>query len=240
MSAERRARILQHLYPNGETHFDASLLGRVCARVTGTKGAGVMLMSGDLPGGSLGATDEVSALIEDLQFTLGEGPCIDAHRQRRSILEPDLARPAVMRWPVFTPPAVGAGVRAVFGFPLQVGTARLGALNLYNDRAGPLSEDQHADALVMAEVAATAVLLEQAKAPPGVLTAELERGSDLQHVVHQATGMVSAQLGVSVTQALIRLRAYAFRHDRLLGEVAQDVVARRLRFVGDGDAIGNP
>ena len=240
MSDERRHRILRHLYPNGQTDFDAGRLGQVCASVTRTTGAGVMLMSGDLPSASLGATDEVSALIEDLQFALGEGPCVDAYRLGRSVLEPDLAGPAVVRWLAFTPPAVEAGARAVFGFPLGVGAARLGALNLYNDHAGSLSEDQHADALVMAEVAATAVLLEQAKAPPGVLAAELERGSDLQHVVHQASGMVAVQLGVSLAQALIRLRAHAFGHDRPLGEVAQEVVARRLRFVDDGDAVSEP
>ena len=131
---------------------------------------------------------------------------------------------------VLARPAVEAGVRAVFGFPLQVGAVRLGALNLYRDRLGPLSDDQHADALVMASIAAQAVLMLQANAPPGSLAAELEAGADLHLSVHQAAGMVAAQLDVSVGQALIHLRAYAFGNDRPLSEVAEDVVARRLRF----------
>jgi hypothetical protein len=113
---------------------------------------------------------------------------------------------------------------------LQVGAVRLGALNLYRDRPGPLSDEQHADALVMADVAAEALLVLQAGAPPGKLAAELEAGADFHYVVHQASGMVSAQLEVSVGQALIRLRAHAFGNDRPLTEVARDVVARKLRF----------
>jgi hypothetical protein len=148
------------------------------------------------------------------------------------VLEPDLERPRQVRWPAFTGPAIDAGVRAVFGFPLRVGAVRLGALNLYCDRPGALTDDQHADTLVMADVAAHAVLVLQADAQPGRLAAELEAGADFQYVVHQASGMVAAQLEISVALALIQLRAYAFGNDRQLAEVAEDVVARRLRFDG--------
>ena len=198
-------------------------------------GAGVMLMSGDVPRGSLCTTNKVSALIEQLQYDLGEGPCVDAHNQDRPVLEPDLAHPATPRWMAFSGPAVEAGVRAVFGFPLQVGAVRLGALNLYSDRPGALSDDQHADALVMADVAAQAVLVLQADAPPGKLAAELEAGADFHYVVHQASGQVAAQLDISVGQALIRLRGHAFGNNRPLREVAEDVVAGRLRFDARSD-----
>jgi hypothetical protein len=143
---------------------------RLCAvfpQIAGVTGAGVMLMSGDVPRGSLCTTDDVSQVIEDLQYTLGEGPCLDAYQQNRVVAEPDLADPVTRRWFAFTPPALNAGVRAVFGFPLRVGTVRLGALNLYQEWAGPLSDDQNADALVMADVAARWVLEAQAGASPG-------------------------------------------------------------------------
>jgi GAF domain-containing protein len=146
------------------------------------------------------------------------------------VLEPDLVTPATPRWVAFSPAAVGAGVRAVFGFPIRVGAVRLGALNLYRDRPGPLSGEQHADALVMADVAARAVLALQAKAPEGTLAAELEAGANFQFVVHQASGMIAAQLDISVGDALVRLRAHAFTTDRPLGDVAGDVIARRMRF----------
>jgi GAF domain-containing protein len=193
-------------------------------------GAGIMLMTDDVPRGAVCTSNHVSDLIEQLQFQLGEGPCVDACRQDRPILEPDLATPLVPRWLAFREPAVKAGVRAIFGFPLEVGAVRLGALNLYCDRPGPLSDEQHADALVMASIVAQALLAIQANAPAGQLAAELEVGADFNYGVHQASGMVAAQLDVDVGQALIRLRAYAFGHDRQLAEVAKDIVARRLRF----------
>jgi GAF domain/ANTAR domain len=230
VAGERRLRILSRLAGETAPGQETRRLCEVCAEVTGMSGAGIMLMSGDVPRGSVCTTNEVSDVIEQLQYGLGEGPCVDAYHQDRPVLEPDLADPATLRWLAFAGPAVEAGVRAIFGFPLHVGAVRLGALKLYRDRPGPLTDEQHADALVMADVAAQALLVLQANAPPGKLAAELEAGADFQYVVHQASGMVAAQLEVSVGQALIRLRAYAFGNDRPLTEVAQDVVARKLRF----------
>ena len=241
MAGERRLRIFGLLVAAGAPQLETIRLCDVCAEVVGMSGAGIMLMSGDVPQGSVGTTNLVSALIEELQYSLGEGPCIDAHNQDRPVLEPDLAHPATTRWPAFAAPAVEAGVRAVFGFPLQIGAARLGALNLYCDRPGQLTDDQHVDALVMADIAAQAVLVMQANAPPGKLAAELEAGADFRYVVHQASGMVAAQLNVSVGQALIRLRAYAFGNDRPLSQVAEDVVSRKLRFdARNGDEDPGP
>jgi hypothetical protein len=227
---ERRLRILARLARSSAPGLETERLCEVCAEVTGMSGAGIMLMSGDVPRGSVCTTNKVSALIEDLQYTLGEGPCVDAYQQDQPVLEPDLAYSGTSRWLAFTGPVLDVGVRAVFGFPLRVGAVRLGALNLYSDCMGPLDDDQHADALVMADVAAHAVLALQANAPPGQLAAELETGADFHYVVHQASGMVAAQLDVSVGQALIRLKAHAFGNDRPLAEVAADVVARKLRF----------
>ncbi len=205
-------------------------LCKVAAEIVGVTGAGVMLMSGDLPQGSLCTTDHVSDLIEELQYTLGEGPCVDAYHGDGVVLEPDLVNPMTRRWPAFTPRASQAGVRALFAFPLRDGAARLGALNLYQDRPGPLSDDEHADALVMAEVIAHWVLDAQAAVPDGTVAKDLEAGADFHFVVHNAAGMISVQLGVSVTEALIRLRAYAFSQDLLVRDVAEDVVSRKLRL----------
>jgi hypothetical protein len=230
VAGERRIRILGMLAAGTTPGLETRRLCQVCAEVTGVSGAGIMLMAGDLPRGSVCTTDEVSALVEHLQFELGEGPCVDACQQDRPVLEPDLAEPATPRWLAFAGPSLDAGVRAIFGFPMRVGAVRLGALNLYCDRPGPLSDDQYADALAVADIAAEAVVAMQANAEPGRLAHELEAGGDFQYVVHQASGMVAAQLDISVGQALIRLRAYAFGNDRSLTEVAEDVVGRRLRF----------
>jgi|HubBroStandDraft_1064217.scaffolds.fasta_scaffold179785_1 hypothetical protein len=229
----RRERILGLLVGRGQRAFGTKRLCEVCVEATSMSGAGIMLMSVDTPQGSLCTTNDVSDLIEQLQYSLGEGPCVDAYHQDQPVSEPDLVGTSTPRWLAFSPPAVEAGVRAVFGFPLQVGAVRLGALNLYRDRPGPLSDDQHADALVMAGIAAQAILVLQANAPPEMLAAELGEGADFHYVVHQASGMVAVQLGVSVRDALVRLRAYAFGNGRPLTEVAKDVVAGELRFDAD-------
>jgi len=105
---------------------------------------------------------------------------------------------------------------------------------LYRDRTGPLTDDQYADALVLAGVAARSVLALQAQAAPGTLSTELEAGANFRFVVHQASGMVAVQLRVGVGEALARLRAYAFGNDLLLIDVAEAVVARRLRLEPEG------
>ena len=229
MTGDRLGRILAALSAEGDAWSSARLCA-TCTGIVGANGAGVMLMSGDIPRGSLCTTNAVSHLIEELQYSLGEGPCVDAYQQDKVVAEPDLADPQIPRWLAFTPPALEAGVRAVFGFPLRAGTARLGALNLYCDSPGSLTGDQHADALVMADVAARWVLEVQAGAAPDAVAEELQAGADFHYIVHNAAGMVSVQEGISVTDAVIRLRAFAFGSDRPLTDVAGDVVARRLRL----------
>jgi GAF domain-containing protein len=239
---ERRQAILGRLLDHTDA-FTTARLCQVCRDVTGVTGAGIMLITGDVAHGSACTTDTVSALVEQLQYDLGEGPCLDAYHQDHPVLEPDLADPDTPRWMAFTVTAVDAGARAVFGFPLRIGAVRLGALNLYNDRPGNLTDDQYMDALVMSDLAAHALLLLQAHAPPDTMAAELEASANLQSVVHQATGMVAVQLDVPVSQALIRLRAHAFGNDRPLTDVARDIVARRLRFdveSGENDHTPRP
>jgi hypothetical protein len=228
VTADRLLRILSAL-TDGQEPWSSVRLCAAFPAIVGVDGAGVMLMSGDIRRGSLCSTDEVSHLIEDLQYTLGEGPCVDAYQQDIVVIESDLADPASSRWPFFTPSALQAGVRAVFGFPMRVGAARLGALNLYRRARGPLTGEQHADAMVVADVTARWVLEVQAGAPHGAVAAELEANADFHFAVHNAAGIVSVQEGISVTDALIRLQAHAFSSDRLLADVARDVIAHRLR-----------
>ena len=233
MPEQRRLRILSLLFNEG-ANFQTAQLCKVCAEVTSMSGAGIMLMFENAPQGTVCTTNEVSSQLEQLQYALGEGPCVDAYREDRPVMEPELANPETKRWLAFTEAAVKIGAEAVFGFPLQVGAVRLGALNLYRDMPGALDDEQYANALAAAAIVAQAVLVLQAKAPDGMLAQALERSSDFQYVVHQAAGMVAVQLGVGVTEAMIRLRAYAFGNERRLSEVAGDVVDRTLRFDDHG------
>lgn len=230
MPDARLIRILTRLAADDGTAGGATRLCVVCAEVTEMTGAGIMLLADGQPQGSICTTDDVSALIEDLQYTLGEGPCVDAYRKHTPVAEPDLAEPEVVRWSAFASPAVGAGARAIFGFPVAVGDVRIGALNLYRDAPGPLTAEQHADALVVAAVAARAIMTMQGSARRGQLGADLEASGNFRYVVHQAAGMVAVQMGVPVDDALVQLRAHAFGNDRALTDVAKDVVERRVRF----------
>jgi len=203
-------------------------LVNACVDVLDVTGAGIMLIVDDEQQGTLGGSDRASEIVEELQFSLGEGPCVDCHRSGRPVSEPHLANPAVVRWPEFTGPALDAGIEAIFGFPLHVGPIRLGALDLYSNRPGRLSARQFDDALVLSAVVANAVLELQATAAPGELPGEIDERPSARAVVHQASGMVSAQLDLSVADALRRLRAHAYAEGRPLSEVARAVVGREL------------
>jgi hypothetical protein len=121
-------------------------------------------------------------------------------------------------------------VHAAFGFPLLVDRICIGAMNLYRDEPGALTDDQVVDAVVVAALTSRSLLAWQAEAPPGTIAWQLEQIPNHRMEVHQATGRISVQAGVSVADALALLRAYAFSHDRPLGEVATDVAAGRVRF----------
>jgi GAF domain-containing protein len=139
------------------------------------------------------------------------------------------------RWPMFAPAAAQAGVRAVFALPLRIGAIRLGVLDLYRTEPGGLDRDQLADALMLADTMGALLLEEAGRDRPRPDVPWPEHTGSQHPVVHQATGMMIVQLGVTAAVALIRLRAYAYANDRWLRDVAADVVARRLRFDPDPD-----
>jgi hypothetical protein len=211
----------------------ASAIERVCvaaASLLSVSGAGISLMIDGALRGSAGVSEREITAVQELQLTLGEGPCVDAWATDAVIMEPDLAEPLAGRWPTFAPAGVQAGVRAVFAFPLRLGTIRMGALVLYRDWPGQLSGEAFAWGVAVAEVASQVVLAVQAGAPADrvheVLAGEPAHWAE----VHQATGMVAVQLGVSIDEAFVRLRGRAFGDSRPLRDLARDVVVRRLRF----------
>jgi hypothetical protein len=211
-------------------------LCRACAFAVPVSGVGLALMTATGHGGTITATDWPAAVMEDLQQTLGEGPCVDASRDGRPVLQSDLAATGTSRWPGFTAGALEAGIAAVFAFPLQVGAIRLGMLDLYCDTTGPLDRPQLAEALAFAEAATTILLhLQDNTAPGQPLHPELAEAVDSRREIHQATGMITAQAGLGLADALLRLQAYAYSSERPLIDVAKDVVARRLRFAPEDD-----
>jgi hypothetical protein len=201
-----------------------------CAEVLAVNGASVVLMGDIRTPGATYSSSTRGENLEDLQFTAGVGPGLDAYRQGIPIIESDLVGRPPARWAGFSGAAVEEGTRAVFAFPLQVGAARIGALTLYQDRAGPLDDDTYADTLVMADVVTRAFLAMQSGMPDGVLADELRDDGAYRAEIHQASGMVSVQLNIEVGEALVRLRARAFADDTTVAQLAAEIIARQLRF----------
>jgi hypothetical protein len=206
----------------------------VCADVLSVSGAGITVMSGGQAGPVCVSNQRVAAL-EDLQFTMGEGPCRDAFRTGIPVHAPSFGGSISSRWPAFVGVAQQSGISSVFAYPLITKGARVGVLTLYQDGEGDLTTAQQDDSLAMAGVLTETVLSLQDAAPAGELAAGLEAAVDYRAQVHQASGMVAVQLSVPVAEALLRIRARAFSTGRPIGLVASDIIARRLRFTADGD-----
>jgi hypothetical protein len=216
----------------------ADLPGRLvamCAASVPVTGAGIIVMTDSGPGALLASTDGPARTMEELQFCLGEGPCVDASRSRRPVLTPELAQTGPQRWPGFAAGALGVGVRAVFAFPLQIGGIRVGVLDLYRDLEGALDERGLAQSLAYAD-AATPVLLHLQARTDGDRTAPgLAAMVEARAEVHQATGMISIQAGLGLADALVLLRAHAYAAERPIMQVARDVITRDLHFRAEGD-----
>lgn len=181
--------------------------------------------------GVIGASGPLATALEELQFELGEGPSIDASRENRPVLQPDLSNGVMANWPGFGPSAVEAGVRSVFALPLHVGALRLGSLCLYRSSGGQLPEEEAGTAVAYAEAGVAVLLRLQAQMLPGAaLHPELGDPLEYRAEVHQATGFLSVRESVNLDEALLLLRAHAFASDRPLLHVARDVLAGRLHL----------
>ncbi|MEQ3541794.1 GAF and ANTAR domain-containing protein [Pseudonocardia tropica] len=219
---------------------------RACVDGLDVDGAAISLLPTAATRTILAATDATARLLEDLQFSLNEGACMEAAASGRPVLVPDLHHDLhTARWPLFAAAvAERTAVGALFALPLQWGAVTLGVLDLYRIAPGQLADDQWSDLSAVADTttwlflgrrtmpgpAASAPVPPDGPGPVGHTERWLDETIGYRAEVHQATGMVLAQLGCSPTEALARMRGYAFAHDMLLADVAREVVARRLAF----------
>jgi len=171
-------------------------------------------------------------VLERLQVDAAEGPCREVLATREPFLEDDLTSDAARRrWPTFSDVAVDAGINATFAFPLLTGGVAVGALDLYATHRGALDRECYEDATLLADLAALAVhRLPEARIDEVGVGTESAEAWAYPAVVHNATGMVAEQLGITVDDALLRIRAVGFVIGRDVGDIARDVVERRLRI----------
>jgi hypothetical protein len=175
------------------------------------------------------ASGELAARLDELQFDLGEGPCWDAMREERPILEPDIRSRPGREWPGFSRALVEHDVGAIFAFPLVFGPLKLGAMDLYSGSPRELTPTETQRTGVLATVISRMILdraIRQADAPD-------IRGSEdhfSRRLIHQATGMVLAQLDISADDARLLIEGQAFASNRPMREVAEAILERRLDF----------
>lgn len=210
------------------------MLSRICV-VAGQEmhatGAGVAIKT-NAGWRGVAATSPATERLEELQILCGEGPCIDSLELGHPILVEDLEDSVWGDWTGYAPSAQAAGVRAVFAFPIQIGAAQLGALDVYRQNPGPLTAGELADGLIFADFALNALLDGQQSAPAGQPARDLEEGFDYR--IYQAQGMLSVQLGIGLVEAMTRLRAYALINQLRLGDVAEEILSGTLQLDGDG------
>lgn len=228
-------------------------VGAVCetaARLAGADGAAVAVFAPSRSRELVYATDALAQQIDDLQFTLGEGPCLDAYRTGSRQLCPRLDTDVQMnRWPAFCDGAEELGARAVFAFPVLAPSHALGVLELYRRTTGDMDAGQRESASVCARAIADTLLVNWATHLSGAIDAvaaieaassdpdaPLTPGNQFSRArVYIASGMVAIQLGVSADEGLDRLRAYTYAQGRSISDVAADLVAKRLSLRGFRD-----
>ena len=200
--------------------------------------AAISLVFDGATSGTLGSSGEPARIYDELQFTLGEGPCLDSITFKGPILVADLADPDDARWPIYGPAMLSHRIRGVFAMPVLVAGEHIGALDFFRAQPGDLGEDNLAGAIAAAELAGVPLLdlmnddLQAAVNDPGSNAwPELQALSRAE--VSQATGMLVAQLGVEPAEALVRLRAHAYATGRSSTDVARDILDRRLRLEAD-------
>lgn len=212
LSLEGVVRSLERLCRAISTQLE--LLG-VVIRLAATDGAPTLVVA------PLGTASRLA----ELEVTAGEGPGRTANVLRRPMLVADLHGSAGADWPGFRLAAAEAEVAAVFAFPLHVGAVGFGTLELFSWRAGSLPRADLALVQSFAEIATENVLDDGLTLPGGALSPSLDRVFGHHAEIAQAQGMVMVDLGVTLAEAMMRLRAHAFAEGEPLLALAQRVIS---------------
>jgi hypothetical protein len=205
-------------------------------------GMAVGVMRSDPVRETVYASDRVIAEIERRQFSLGEGPVLDAFKTGRPVLVPELGAPdPARRWPVFTGEVAALAVGGLFAFPMRLGAITIGVCELYRAEPGALTPQHLAIVLRAVDVLALTVLALRSDGSAEAVDASWLDGHDgARRAVYQATGMLIVQLGVPPEQAFARLRGHAYAEGRSVEQVAADIVARRIRLEPDPEPDPQP
>lgn len=222
----------------GETITTVALLGRLCraaAQYMSAVGVAVGLMSETGSAGVVAGADERSVVLDELQFSLGEGPGHDAFTMRRPVLIADLTSHEGQTWPIYSAGALESGVSGVFAFPLHIGAATFGVFTIYLGDISPMGSDQLNMALTFAEIA-TELLLDADSAPlDGSLHPGVEAVLSRRAEIYQAQGVLTVKLSIGLAESLARMRAHAFAHNQSLAELAALIMSGHVDLASTTD-----
>ncbi|MFC0542614.1 GAF and ANTAR domain-containing protein [Kutzneria chonburiensis] len=205
---------------------------RACAQMLDVDGVSLCTISDLGLGEPIAATNALSDHAVELEITIGVGPGMEALDEGETVLAHDLTSvSSSARWPALAAMLVGLGVQAVFALPLTTSDVTVGVLELYRRRPKPLTEAELADAQLFADYALHLLVIGDRDPSGWGIDALLTGSLSAQWArVHQAIGVVSAQLEIGASQAYQRLRAHTFASDLGLREVAGAVLDGRVRF----------
>lgn len=217
----------------------ADRLCEACVQLLDVDAASLSLTVNGANRGTLGASGAASRHLDKLQFTFGEGLCLDAVHDGSPVLVADLDDPAETRWPAFTDAVLRTGFTAVFALPVSLASARVGALDLFRRRQGRLTGLALAGGLLAAELEALPLLdllaartVNDEPGPDGPKKDDVDGWTQLASLdrieVYQATGMLMGALGVDEVEALARLRAHAYASGRTAAQLAAAIVERTV------------
>ncbi|MCB7135839.1 GAF and ANTAR domain-containing protein [Cellulosimicrobium marinum] len=198
-------------------------LCRACVEILGARGGAITLAPDESARWTVCASDELAGTLEDLEDVLGEGPGQEAARTGAGVVL-RLSDDADGGLAEFVHQARGvAGPTTLYSWPLLPSPGSVGVLTVHQADDVPLAlaDDERR---ILAD-AVGAALLHDTVTVAGAASSWRPRAT-----VHQATGMVVAQLGVSPDDALALLRAHAFADSTTLAELATSVVERRYDF----------
>ena len=203
------------------------LVAERCVELLDASAAGLLLADGRGVLHLMAATSEQTEMVELFQIQNDEGPCLECFRSGLPVLVSDLVAEST-RWPRFVPVASGAGFRAAHALPLRLRNTSLGALNLFRAEPGRLSRPDVTTAQALADIATIAIHQHQAASESRAVTDQLRSALDSRIAIEQAKGVIAERAGVDMAEAFTRLRGHARANQRLLAEVAQDVVDGKL------------
>jgi transcriptional regulator with GAF, ATPase, and Fis domain len=226
IAPDRLARVFVEVADTMVDEFDlVDFLQMVAARtadLVDARAAGLLLADQRGRLQLMAASDERAEMVELFQVQTHQGPCQDCFAQGEAVINADLAA-ATDRWPQFAPLAVSAGFRSVHAFPMRVRRRVLGALNLFGDDPGLLSEADAAVIQGLADIATIGLLQERTIKQGEVLTEQLQTALNSRIVIEQAKGVLAQIHHESPDAAFERMRTYAREHHLRLVEVARAV-----------------